>query len=388
MKIAQVAPLWESVPPQCYGGTERIVSYLTEELVRLGHDVTLFATADSVTAAKLEAIYPTALRLAKGLNCKEAPIFLELERAFGVKAREFDLIHSHVDITGFPFARRCSTPVLTTLHGRLDLPELLPMFQEFPEMPVISISNAQRRPVGWLNWQETVYHGLPADLYSFHAQPGKYLAFLGRISPEKRPDHAIALAKHVGMPLRIAAKVDPVDRAYFETQIEPLLDHPLVEYVGEITDEEKNDFLGDAYALVCPYDWPEPFGIVLIEALACGTPVLAYNRGSIPEVIEHGRTGIVCEDLSQMMTALESVTRIDRAHCRENFERRFTVQRMVQDYLKVYERQLEGKTLLPNSTTLDQAVDTVGVHGALGMRTEELRTEELVIRNEEFQVPN
>ena len=388
MKIAQVAPLWESVPPQCYGGTERIVSYLTEELVRLGHDVTLFATADSVTAAKLEAIYPTALRLAKGLNCKEAPIFLELERAFGTKSREFDLIHSHVDITGFPFARRCRTPVLTTLHGRLDLPELLPMFQEFPEMPVNSISNAQRRPVGWLNWQETVYHGLPADLYSFHPQSGKYLAFLGRISPEKRPDHAIALAKHAGMPLRIAAKVDPVDREYFETQIEPLLDHPLVEYVGEITDEEKNDFLGDAYALVCPYDWPEPFGIVLIEALACGTPVLAYNRGSIPEVIEHGTTGIVCEDLSEMMGALESVARIDRARCRENFDRRFTVQRMVQDYLKVYERQLEGKTLLSNSTTLDPTVEGVGVNDALEMRTEALRTEELAVRSEELEVPN
>ncbi len=356
MKIAQVAPLWESVPPQCYGGTERIVSYVTEELVRLGHEVTLFATADSVTAAKLEAIYPQALRLATGLLCREAPIFLELERAFGAKSDQFDLIHSHVDITGFPFARRCRTPVLTTLHGRLDLPELLPMFQEFPEMPVTSISNAQRRPVGWLNWQETVYHGLPAHLYAFHPQPGKYLAFLGRISPEKRPDHAIALAKQVGMPLRIAAKVDPVDRVYFETQIEPLLDHPLIEYVGEITDEEKNDFLGDAYALICPYDWPEPFGIVLIEALACGTPVLAYRRGSIPEVIEDRTTGFICDNLSEMIGALDSISQIDRAGCRENFERRFTVERMVQDYLKVYERQLEGRSLLPNAalpSTLD-----------------------------------
>jgi glycosyltransferase involved in cell wall biosynthesis len=248
----------------------------------------------------------------------------------------------------------------------------------------VSISSAQRRPVGWLNWQETVYHGLPSNLYTFHPQPGKYLAFLGRISPEKRPDHAIALAKHVGMPLRIAAKVDPVDRQYFETQIEPLLDHPLVEYVGEITDEEKNDFLGDAYALVCPYDWPEPFGIVLIESLACGTPVLAYHRGSIPELIEDRTTGIICEDLSQMMGALESVAQLDRARCRENFEQRFTVERMVQDYLKVYERQLEGKSLLTGNEELGMRNEE------LGMKNEEvqIRNEELATRNEETEVRN
>lgn len=226
-------------------------------------------------------------------------------------------------------------------------------------MPVISISNAQRRPLAWLNWQETVYHGLPANLYSFHPEQGKYLAFLGRISPEKRPDHAIALAKQTGMPLRIAAKVDPVDREYFATQIEPLLDHPLVEYVGEITDEEKNDFLGDAYALICPYDWPEPFGIVLIEALACGTPVLAYRRGSIPEVIEDGITGIICEDLNQMMSSFDMVPKLERRRCRDSFEQRFTVERMVRDYVKVYERFIEGRNLLPGSpalTTLDQTL--------------------------------
>jgi len=361
MKIAQVAPLWESVPPQCYGGTERIVSYLTEELVRQGHDVTLYATADSVTKAKLEPIYPTALRLAKGLCCKEAPIFLELERAFGTKADQFDIIHSHVDLMGFPFARRCRTPVLTTLHGRLDLPELLPIFQEFPEMPVVSISNAQRRPLGWLNYQETVYHGLPSDLYTFHPERGKYLAFLGRISPEKRPDHAIAVAKELGMPLRIAAKVDPVDREYFEREIEPLLDHPLVEYVGEITDAEKNDFLGDAYALVCPYDWPEPFGIVLIEALACGTPVLAYRRGSIPELIEDRQTGLISEDLSEMIRSVTEIERIDRRRCRESFESRFTVQRMVADYLKTYERLLEGRSLLPSAALPSALEPTVAV---------------------------
>ncbi len=359
MKIAQVAPLYESVPPQGYGGTERIVSYLTEELVRLGHDVTLFASGDSVTAAKLEAIHPQALRLATGLCCREAPLTLQLERAFGAKSEYFDIIHSHVDITGFPFARRCRTPVLTTLHGRLDLSELLPVFQEFPEMPVISISNAQRRPLAWLNWQETVYHGLPTNLYSFHPNQGTYLAFLGRLSPEKRPDHAIALAKRTGMPLRIAAKVDPVDREYFVTQIEPLLDHPLVEYVGEITDEEKNDFLGDAYALVCPYDWPEPFGIVLIESLACGTPVLAYRRGSIPEIIDEGVTGMICEDLNQMMSSLAMVSELERRRCRESFEQRFTVERMAQDYGKVYEQFIAGKNLLAGSpaiTALDQTL--------------------------------
>ncbi|CAI4032820.1 hypothetical protein DNFV4_03250 [Nitrospira tepida] len=349
MKIAQVAPLWESVPPQCYGGTERIVSYLTDELVRLGHDVTLFATADSVTAAKLDPVYPKALRLAKDLSCREAPIFLQLEQAFGAKAEQFDLIHSHVDLMGFPFARRCRTPVVTTLHGRLDLPELLPIFEEFPEMPVVSISNAQRRPLGWVNWQDTVYHGLPPTLYDFHPQPGQYLAFLGRIAPEKRPDHAIAVAKAVGMPIRIAAKVDPSDRDYFTTKIEPLLDHPLVEYVGEINDAEKNDFLGDAYALLCPYDWPEPFGLVLIEALACGTPVLAYRRGSIPEVIEDRETGIICEDLSEMIRSVEGVERIDRRRCRDHFEARFTVQRMVRDYVTVYERLLEGRSLVPTA---------------------------------------
>jgi glycosyltransferase involved in cell wall biosynthesis len=216
-------------------------------------------------------------------------------------------------------------------------------------MPVVSISHAQRRPLGWVNWQDTVYHGLPPDLYTFHPHPGQYLAFLGRISPEKRPDHAIALAKAVGMPIRIAAKVDPSDRDYFTTQIEPLLDHPLVEYVGEINDDEKNDFIGDAYALVCPYDWPEPFGLVLIEALACGTPVLAYRRGSIPEVIEEGVTGISCEDLPAMIRSVEDVGRINRRHCRESFEERFTVQRMVRDYVTVYERLLEGRSLLPTA---------------------------------------
>jgi glycosyltransferase involved in cell wall biosynthesis len=337
MRIAQVSPLWESVPPKCYGGTERVVSFITEELARLGHDVTLFASGDSLSVARLEAICPQALRLIEGQFIREAPITLQLERAFG-STDEFDLIHSHLDFLGFPVARRCAVPVLTTLHGRLDLPELEPVYREFAEIPVVSISDAQRRPLPWANWQATVHHGLPRDLYSFHPHGGQYLAFLGRISPEKCPDQAIAIASRAGIPLRIAAKVDPADRDYFRERIEPLLDNPLVEYVGEITDAEKNDFLGDACALLAPFDWPEPFGLVFIESLACGTPVLAYRRGSIPEIIDDRVTGFICEDINELTAAVEQVARLDRRNCRQAFEARFTVERMVQDYLYVYEQ--------------------------------------------------
>jgi glycosyltransferase involved in cell wall biosynthesis len=337
MNIAQIAPLWESVPPRLYGGTERIVSYITEELVRQGHDVTLFASGDSVTTARLRGACPNALRLQSALVNRDAPLILMQEQALGAEAERFDIIHSHLDFLSFPMSRRCATPVLTTLHGRLDLPELIPIYQEYAEMPVVSISDAQRIPLPDANWQGTVYHGLP-DLYAFHPNPGSYLAYLGRICPEKRPDHAIEIAKRVGIPLRIAAKVDPVDREYFETQIAPLLDHPLVEYLGEITDEEKCDFLGDAAAVLCTYDWPEPFGIVLIEALACGTPVFAYRRGSIPEIIEDGVTGFICDSLEEMVTAIDRLPLIQRWQCRESFEARFTVQRMVEDYLALYER--------------------------------------------------
>jgi len=341
MKIAQVSPLWESVPPKLYGGTERIVSYLTEELVRLGHDVTLFASGDSTTAAKLKAVTPEALRLSTGIFNRDAPMTYLLEQAFGASSNEFDIIHSHLDFIGFPVARRCPTPAITTMHGRLDLPELVPVFREYSEMPLVSISNSQRRPLPWSNWQATVYHGLPNDLYTFHPLPGKYLAFLGRISPEKRPDHAIEIAKRVGMPLRIAAKVDPADRNYFEAEIEPLMSHPLVEYVGEITDDEKDDFLGDAYAMLAPYDWPEPFGLVLIESLACGTPVLAYRRGSIPEIIDDGVTGFVCDNINDMVAAVDRIGMIQRAQCRQAFDARFCAERMAQDYVNVY-RQLIG----------------------------------------------
>ncbi|HXF93735.1 MAG TPA: glycosyltransferase family 4 protein [Nitrospiraceae bacterium] len=345
MRIAQVAPLWESVPPKLYGGTERIVSYLTEELVRLGHEVTLFASGDSHTAAKLEPICHQALRLNTGVFNRDAPLILQLERVFGSPG-DFDLIHSHLDFLGFPLARRCPVPVVTTLHGRLDLPELEPVFREYAEMSLISISDAQRRPLPWANWQATVYHGLPRNLYHYHSRPGHYLAFLGRIAPEKRPDHAIEVAKRVGMPLKIAAKIDPADREYFRAEIEPLLSHPLIEFLGEITDDQKDDFLGGAYALLAPYDWPEPFGLVLIEALACGTPVLAYRRGSIPEIIQDGLTGFVCESLDEMVSRVEHVPFLDRRQCRQVFEERFTVDRMTKDYLNVYEQILSEEVRL------------------------------------------
>lgn len=344
MRIAQVSPLWESVPPKLYGGTERIVSYITEELVAMGHDVTLFASGDSETSAKLEAICPQALRLNTGIFNRDAPLIMQQERALGVSGN-FDIVHSHLDFLGFPVARRNAVPMVTTLHGRLDLPELEPVFREFIEMPLVSISASQRRPLPWANWAGTIHHGLPRNLYSFHSKSEGYLAFLGRISPEKRPDQAIEIAKRSGIPLKMAAKVDPADRVYYEAAVEPLLNHPLIEFVGEISDAEKNDFVGNAIALVCPYDWPEPFGLVLIEALACGTPVLAYRRGSIPEIIDHGVTGFVCETLDEMVEAVGQVPYLERRRCRAAFDERFTADRMARDYVALYERILEGASV-------------------------------------------
>ena len=345
MKIAQVAPLWESVPPKLYGGTERIVSYITEELVRMGHDVTLFASGDSETAARLEAVCPQALRLNTGIFNRDAPMIMLQERSLGATG-DFDVIHSHLDFLGFPLARRNPLPVVTTLHGRLDLPELQPVFREYADMPLVSISDAQRQPLPWANWHATIYHGLPRNLYSFHPQPQQYLAFLGRIAPEKRPDHAIEVAKRTGIPLRMAAKVDPADLQYYLAEIEPLLDHPLIEFIGEISDEEKDNFLGNALALVCPYDWPEPFGLVLIEALACGTPVLAYRRGSIPEIIDNGVTGFVSENLSEMAEAVGRLSEIDRRRCRDVFEERFTADRMARNHVALYKRIIEDRIAL------------------------------------------
>jgi glycosyltransferase involved in cell wall biosynthesis len=342
MRIAQVAPLYESVPPKYYGGTERVVSYLTEELVHQGHEVTLFASGDSVTKANLVAACRRSLRLNKHCVYQLSHQILMLEHVFQ-RAAEFDIIHFHVDYLHFPLSRRQPITHVTTLHGRLDIPDLGPLYQEFRDMPVISISNVQREPLPWANWQATVYHGIPADMYRFREEPGRYLAFLGRISPEKRVDRAIEIAKRVQIPLKIAAKVDPVDKRYFKREIEPLLGDPLVEHVGEIGDGEKNEFLGNACALLLPIDWPEPFGLVIIEAMACGTPVIAYRGGAVPEVMEEGHTGFIVEALEDAVKAVRRLPELSRRRCREVFEQRFTATRMAHDYVQVYERLTNSK---------------------------------------------
>jgi glycosyltransferase involved in cell wall biosynthesis len=342
MRIAQVAPLSESVPPKYYGGTERVVSYLTEELVRQGHDVTLFASGDSETKARLLAMCRRSLRLDKHCIDELAHHLLMLERLLQ-RSDEFDIIHFHIDYLHYPLSRRQSFAHVTTLHGRLDMPDLVPLYREFHDVPVVSISDAQREPLHWANWQATIYHGLPDDLYRFRPTPGNYLAFLGRISPEKRVDRAIRIAREVGIPLRIAAKVDRIDKDYFESVVEPLLHDPLVEFVGEIGEGEKDEFLGNAQALLFPIDWPEPFGIVMIEAMACGTPVIAYRNGSVPEVMEEGRTGFIVEDLDDAVEAVRRLPTLSRARCREVFEQRFTVSRMTRHYVDLYERLIERR---------------------------------------------
>jgi len=337
LRIAQVAPLYEAVPPKLYGGTERIVAYLTDELVRRGHAVTLFASGDSTSSARLEPVVPTALRLAGAGQDTLAPHLLELAQVFD-RAQEFDVIHSHTGYLAFPFSRGSPVATLHTMHGRLDQPETFALHHHFRDEALVSISLDQRRPLDpfGVSWAGTVYHGLPLDPYAFSPRGGDYLAFLGRISPEKRPDLAIALAKQAGVPLRIAAKVDPVDREYFEREIEPLLAHRLVDYVGEIGEEDKAAFLGGARALVFPIDWPEPFGLVMIEALACGTPVIARRRGSVPEVIRHGRTGFIVESMADMVRAVRRLDRIERAECRREAEARFSVERMADGYEVLY----------------------------------------------------
>jgi glycosyltransferase involved in cell wall biosynthesis len=337
MRIAQIAPLAESVPPQRYGGTERIVSYLTEELVRMGHDVTLFASADSLTAARLVGCARVALRLDQAvLDLPHHLVMLEQVRR---RAHEFDILHFHIDLLQGPLLRMLPTPAVTTLHGRQDLPDLLPFYRAFPDMPLVSISDDQRRPLPPVNWMATIPHGLPVDLLPFRPGPGSYLAFLGRISPEKRPDRAIAIATRAGLPLKIAAKVDRVDRGYWRRKIGPLVRaNPLVEFIGEIGDSEKASFLGNALALLFPIDWPEPFGLVMIEAMACGTPVIAYPRGSVPEVIEDGVTGFLVDSVDAAAAAVDRAATLDRARVRAAFERRFTARRMAEDYLEVYER--------------------------------------------------
>ena len=335
MRIAQISPLYEAVPPKLYGGTERVVSFLTDELVALGHDVTLFASGDSVTDAVLEPACARALRLDPGVRDTVAPHMLMLETVRR-RAEEFDVLHFHLDYWPFSLFSRQPVPFVTTLHGRLDLPELQPVFGAFPEVPVISISDAQRRPLPQAHFARTVLHGLPEHLLTPQPVKPSYLAFLGRIAPEKCPDRAIRIARKAGIPLKIAAKIDRVDQDYFNEVIRPLLDGPGVELVGEIGDAEKAEFLSGAIGLLMPIDWPEPFGLVMIEAMACGTPVVAMNRGSVPEILEDGKTGFIVEDETGAVAAVGRLGQISRVGVRTEFERRFTARRMATDYLQAY----------------------------------------------------
>jgi glycosyltransferase involved in cell wall biosynthesis len=337
MRIAQIAPLTESVPPRTYGGTERVVSYLTEELMAMGHDVTLFASGDSVTSAKLEPAWPCALRFDTTLRDAMAPQMLLMEKVYQ-QAHEFDVLHCHLDYWPFSLLSRQPTPFMTTLHGRLDLPELTRIYDCFEDAPLISISDAQRRPLPRGNFIGTVHHGLPPELLTPRPSPRDYLAFLGRICPEKAPDRAIRIARASGMKLKMAAKVDRVDREYYETTIRPLIDGDQIEMIGEIGDAEKPEFLSGAKALLLPIDWPEPFGLVMIEAMACGTPTIAFPAGSVPEVIDHGVTGYIVHDESAAVAAVSRLDRLSSAAIRDRFEQRFTARRMAEDYVALYRR--------------------------------------------------
>ena len=344
MKIAQVAPLIESVPPRLYGGTERIVSYLTEALVGLGHDVTLFASGDFITNAELAPCCRRALRLDPTAGDTIPHIMLMLDKV-RERAQEFDILHFHIDLFQFPLFRSLGARTLTTLHGRQDLGDLKPFYSRFGEMPLVSISNDQRRPIPNANFIATIRHGIPLDLHRPSFEQGSYLAFLGRISPEKRPDRAIRIARAAGIPLKIAAKVDKVDEDYFRNDVLPLIEGPDVEFIGEINEREKTKFLGEAAALLFPVDWPEPFGLVMIEAMACGTPVLAFRCGSIPEVIEDGVTGKVVKYEEEAIAALPEILSYDRRTVRQRFEERFTATRMAKDYLSTYRQLRATRTL-------------------------------------------
>lgn len=337
MKIAQIAPLAERVPPKLYGGTERIVSYLTEELVRQGHDVTLFASGDSLTGAELVSCTDVALRLNSAIQ-DPVPYQVIMLEDVRRRAGEFDVLHFHIDMLHFPVIRDFADKTITTLHGRLDLPDLIPFYKRFPDMPLISITDSQRLPMPPVNWKATVYHGLQPGLLPFTERPaGDYLAFLGRISPEKRPDRAIEIAARAGMPLKIAAKVDKADETYWDNVIAPMIAaHPNVEFVGEINERQKATFLGNARALLFPIDWPEPFGLVMIEAMACGTPVLAFRCGSVPEVVDNGVSGIIVDTLTEAVESVEWVLKLDRKKVRARFDARFTSERMANDYLAIY----------------------------------------------------
>lgn len=341
MRIAQVAPLSESVPPRMYGGTERVASWLTEELVRQGHDVTLFASGDSRTSAELIACAPEGLRLA-GIRDHTASHLAMLAKV-RERAASFDIIHFHLDLLQHAVFTDLAHKCVTTLHGRLDLPDFLPVYQAFPQMPLISISDCQRLPMpATANWLATVHHGLGPGLCPFDPRGGDYLAFLGRITPEKRPDRAIEIAKQAGMRLKIAAKVDPVDEDYYRTEIKPLLDHPLIEFIGEIDEAQKATFLAGARALLFPIDWPEPFGLVMIEAMSAGTPVIAWRNGSVPEVIKDGVSGIIVDSIAGAVVAAERSVTMDRHQVRRHFESHFTAARMAGDYLDAFHRLLRS----------------------------------------------
>jgi glycosyltransferase involved in cell wall biosynthesis len=343
MRIAQIAPLFESVPPKLYGGTERVVSYLTEELVRLGHEVTLFASGDSQTSARLVLASERSLRLDPGCVDQLAHQIRQLERVFK-DPEEFDVMHFHIDYVHYPLSRRYRLARLTTLHGRLDIPDLAAVYREFPHEPVVSISDGQRLPLPWLAWLGTVYHGLPVDLYPYQPKPGSYLAFIGRFSREKGPEEAIHIAREAGIPLKMAAKLDKADKEYFESRVRPLIESTsLVEWIGEIDERGKRDFLGGALALLFPIDWPEPFGLVMIEAMACGTPVIAYPCGSVPEIMTDGVTGFMVEGRQAAVQAVKKIAQLDRARVRETFEQRFTAPRMARDYIALYERQWQAR---------------------------------------------
>ena len=338
MRIAQIAPLAESVPPKLYGGTERVVSYLADELVRMGHDVTLFASGDSNTKARLVACAPRALRLDPRVKDPLPHLLLMVEQV-RQRAHEFDILHFHMEpLLHFPAFRLLGRKTVTTLHGRLDIPDLQPLFREFREMPLVSISDNQRRPLPECNWVGTVYHGLAGRVCPFNAAPrGDYLAFLGRVSPEKGLDRAIQIARRAGVRLRIAAKVDIADERYYRERIAPLLRDPKIDFIGEVGEEEKAEFLGNAIGLLFPIDWPEPFGLAMIEAMSCGTPVIAWPHGAVPEIIDHGVTGVVVNSIDEAVAAVEHIGRLDRGRVRARFEERFTAARMAQDYVSVYE---------------------------------------------------
>jgi glycosyltransferase involved in cell wall biosynthesis len=343
MRIAQIAPLMESVPPKLYGGTERIVSYLTEELVKLGHDVTLFASGDSVTSAKLVSCVPTALRLDPKV-CDVIPYYMLMLDRVRSQSQQFDILHFHIDYLHFPLFRDMSSRVLTTLHGRQDLPDNKPIYIGFDEMRLISISDSQRTPISIANFAKTIYHGLPGTELKLTLRPqGGYLAFLGRIAPEKGPETAIQIARSAGIPLKIAAKIDRVDEQYFRERIAPFLDQPGIEFIGEINEHQKAEFLGQASGLLFPIDWPEPFGLVMIEAMACGTPVLAFDRGSVSEIIEDGKTGIVVRSKDEAIKKLPDLLTLNRRRIRHEFERRFSAQRMAYDHIGLYQELLKDE---------------------------------------------